>query len=76
MDSRNEFIDTELFINAVENENAIWNTQTPEYSLRNEKSKAWENISKLFYENFDDKPIAEKNNLVYLVSTLYINYTN
>ena len=23
MDSRNEFIDTELFINAVENENAI-----------------------------------------------------
>jgi len=51
MDSRNEFIDTELFINAVENENAIWNTQTPEYSLRNEKSKAWENICKLFYEN-------------------------
>jgi len=63
MDSINECIDTELFISAIENENAIWNTQTAEYSLRNAKSKAWENISKIFYENFDDKSTAEKNNI-------------
>jgi len=57
MDSRNECIDTELFISAIENENAMWNTQTAEYSQRNAMSKAWENISEIFYEYFDDKPM-------------------
>jgi len=40
----------------------IWNSHNDEYSLRNAKSVDWENIRKIFYEHFDDKPTAEKNN--------------
>jgi hypothetical protein len=73
MDSRSECIDTELFISVIENKNVIWNTQTAEYIVRNAKSKAWKNISKIFYEHFDDKPTAEKNNIgKYTVHKLYL----
>jgi len=41
----------------------IWITYRRIYSLRNAKSKAWKNISKIFYDYFDDKPTAEKNNI-------------
>jgi len=51
----------------------IWNTQTAEYSQRNAKAKAWENISKIFYEQFDYKPIADKNNIgKYIIHKLYL----
>ena len=73
IDSRNEHVDTELFISAIENENAIWNSQTAEYSQKNAKTKAWENIFKIFYKHFYDKPIAEKNYIgKYIIHKLYL----
>jgi len=36
MELRNECIDTALFINAIENEIAIWNTQTAEQNIDRE----------------------------------------
>ena len=39
--------------------------------VRYAKSKAWKNVSKIFYEN-NDKPIADTNNIG---KYLHINYT-
>jgi hypothetical protein len=53
--------DTERFVSEFESRQAIWNTDSREYSNENEKSKAWKEVCLLFYENFLGKESIEKN---------------
>lgn len=52
--------DTELFIEEIESRPAIWNTYCSEYSNKNKKAGAWEEIGILFTKHFGEMDSAEK----------------
>lgn len=53
--------DTELFISEIQSRYVIWDTKSREFSDRNLKKKAWEEICNLFIQGFTEIPIKEKN---------------
>lgn len=54
-------IDTELFISEIQSRNVIWDQKSREFSDRNFKKKAWEEICNLFIQGFTEKTVKEKN---------------
>lgn len=59
--SDSETFDTDMFIEEIRNSPCLWDQRTEEYSNRILKNKAWENLCKKFYEDFDSKETREKN---------------
>lgn len=54
-------IDTELFISEIQSRYVIWDQKSREFSDRNLKKKAWEEICNLFIQGFTEKTAKEKN---------------
>lgn len=54
-------IDTELFISEIQSRYVIWDQKSREFSDRNLKKKAWEEICNLFIQGFTEKTVKEKN---------------
>lgn len=54
-------VDTERVIVEVQCRPAIWDHSSELYKDRDAKSKAWLDICKILFENFDDWSVAEKN---------------
>lgn len=52
--------DTELFIDEIEKRQAIWDMSSADYSNRNKKRSAWEELVIIFGEN-DDSEEKKKN---------------
>lgn len=55
-------IDTELFISEIQSRYVIWDQKRREFSDRNLKKKAWEEVCNIFIPCFAEKPAREKNN--------------
>lgn len=60
--------DTERFIIDIQNRPAIWNTKSAEYSDRNLRSKAWEELVDIYGPDLsqDKKKELGKYKLLYL----------
>lgn len=54
-------INTELFISEIQSRYVIWDQKSREFSDRNLKKKAWEEICNLFIQGFTEKTVKEKN---------------
>lgn len=54
-------MDIELFITEIQNRPVIWDQTKREYSDRNLKKQAWEEVCNVFIENFAAKTVKEKN---------------
>jgi hypothetical protein len=54
-------INTELFISEIQSRYVIWDQNSREFSDRNLKKKAIEEICNLFIQGFTEKTVKEKN---------------
>ena len=53
-------INNEEFIHEVEKCPALWDSSSDEYSIKNEKRKAWNAVILHFIADFEEKSPAEK----------------
>ncbi|KAG8323800.1 hypothetical protein J6590_106998, partial [Homalodisca vitripennis] len=56
-------VNMEDFITAVEGHPSIWDVSCDDYSNKHVKLNAWNEIITSFIEDFDERPLAEKNTL-------------
>ncbi|KAG8250857.1 hypothetical protein J6590_093220 [Homalodisca vitripennis] len=56
-------VNTEDFITAVEGHPSIWDVSCDDYSNKHVKLNAWNEIITSFIEDFDERPLDEKNTL-------------
>lgn len=55
--------DTEMFICEIEKRPAIYDIKSKDYSNRDVKAKMWEEVAMVMYENWNELPVQERNNL-------------
>ncbi|XP_037300418.1 uncharacterized protein LOC119190952 [Manduca sexta] len=56
-------IDCDALISAIKSQELIWNYKLDDHSDRIEKNNAWAAISEQLIENFNEKPVADKNKI-------------
>lgn len=60
-------VNTEDFIYEIEKRPAIWDTCCEGYGNKVEKRKAWQEIIANFIPEFEDRPLAERNEVVTMI---------
>lgn len=55
--------DTEIFICEIEKRPAIYDIKSKDYSNIDVKANMWEEVAMVMYENWNELPVQERNNL-------------
>lgn len=67
-------INTELFISEIQSRYVIWDQKRREFSDRNLKKKAWEEVCNIFIPSFAEKTSKEKNEAGKRNNNIYITF--
>ena len=64
--------DTELFIDEIEKRQAIWDMSSADYSNRNKKRSAWEELVIIFGENDDTEEKKKTQQFILYVKSFCV----
>jgi hemerythrin-like domain-containing protein len=70
--SESEFLNVELFINAIENRPALWDSRLADYASRQMTQECWNEVCREMREDFEALS-KEKQNEIGISRLLYLN---